>query len=406
MPLFIRIAWRYIFFERKVNFISIITACSLLGITVGVAALICVTSIFNGFGDLLRTTLIGFDPHIRIIVGKDSALANRALAAARALPDVQAAAQIKQGKIIVTSNGGSMQVFMLNSAPTEDLRRISGVANSMVFGRFALDPVGGDRTPRIVLGYGVADKLRVIPGDSLRLYSPADIETAATLGTPPLGSVVRVAGIFQSNAREYDNFYIFGSDALGQKKLHGTAAAIDIKLNDINNVERGAATLRANLGAEVETWYDLHRDLYDVMKFERLAVFIIVSIIVCIAAFTILASLAMTVTQKRRDIGILRAMGASSQMIRRIFIAEGSLIGIISVISGCIIGLGLCFGQIYFGWLALDRSRYIVSAIPVSVHWPDVAAVCCVALVLALSATIYPANYAASQNISGAIREE
>lgn len=408
MNLPVRIALRYLFFERRINFISIITACSLLGIAVGVAALICVTSIFNGFGDLLRSMLIGFDPHIRVTVGADSAVAARTLSAALALPDVQAAAIIRQGKVVVV-NGSTMQVFMMNAAPTSDIAKISGVANAVVFGRFALDaPPETGGVPRVVLGFGVADKLRVIPGDSLRLFSPADIESAATLGTPPLGMMVRVAGIFQSNAREYDNFYLFASDITGAKLLRSAASAVDIRLTSLDNVDAAATQLRSTLGAKatIETWYDLHRDLYGVMQFERLAVFIVVSIVVCIAAFTILASLAMTVVQKRRDIGILRAMGASAGMMRTVFVAEGAIIGVISIVGGCTVGLGLCFGQMHFGWLALDRSRYIVSAIPVAIHWPDVAAVCALTLVLTLAATIYPAKRAAAQRISEAIREE
>lgn len=405
MPLSVRIALRYLFFGRRVNFISIITACSLLGIAVGVAALICVTSIFNGFGDLLRSMLIGFDPHIRIEIGADTAAARRALAAAKALPDVQAAAIVRQGKVVVTS-GATMQVFMLNSARQSDVIRISGVADAVVFGRFALDAPEAEPTHRVVLGFGVADKLRVIPGDTLRLFSPADIESAATLGLPPTGTMARVAGVFQSNAREYDNFVMFGNEVLGDKLLRSAATAVDVRFGSIDGVEQAAATLRTSLGAEVSTWYDLHRDLYGVMQFERLAVFIIVGIVVCIAAFTILASLAMTVVQKRRDIGILRAMGASAGMMRAVFVAEGALIGVISTVAGSAVGLGLCYGQIQFGWLALDRARYIVSAIPVAVHWPDVAAVCAVTLTLTLTATIYPAKRAAAQQISEAIREE
>ncbi len=406
MPLFLHIALRYLFFDRKINFISIITACSLLGITVGVAALICVTSIFNGFGDLLRTMLISFDPHVRITVGADTVLASRTLAELHNMPDVKAYAEIRQGKVVVVGSSGTMQVFMMNAASSDDLKKISGIANSIVFGRFALDPNSGDQMPRIVVGYGVADKLRIFPGDSLHFYSPADIESAATLGLPPKGVLARVAGIFQSNAREYDNFYIFGSDYLGKRLLRNSSSVIDVKFNALEDVDANAQKLRSLFGNSVQTWYDLHRDLYGVMKFERLAVFTVVSIVVCIAAFTILASLAMTVVQKRRDIGILRAMGASIAAIRGIFIAEGALIGFISIIAGCLIGLGLCWGQIAFGWLSLDRSRYIVSAIPVSIHWFDVMAVCAVTLTLTLAATIYPAKSASEQNISESIREE
>ena len=409
MPLSLRFALRYMRTSRRsVNFITIISGISLFGIAIGVAALICVMSIFNGFRDLLQTMLIGYDPHIRITATAnpnnhqpDSAL----LSLLRSKSEVEAASTILQGRVIVIK-GANSQVFMLNGVNHTEIGQVSGVKDAVQFGIFDISKRG--EFYHVVLGTGVADKLRAMPGDTISLISPAEIEQAAAGFYRPSGITALVSGIFQSNAKEYDQFYFYGSQELGRKLFSSKQYFIDIRLHTLENVQSFAKDLKAVVPADfsIETWFDLHKELYSIMQFERLVSFSIISIIVLVAVFNILASLTMTVVQKRHDIALLKAIGATDKLVRNIFLMEGILIGIIAVGSGIALGLGLCYGQQHFGWFGLDRTKYIISAIPVSVYSSDVVIVCSVALVLCFGATLYPAQRAARMAISQSLREQ
>jgi lipoprotein-releasing system permease protein len=394
--------------RRSVNFITIISGISLLGIAVGVAALICVMSIFNGFRDLLQTMLIGYDPHIRITATanpKTHQPDSMLLSKIRSHPEVQAASTILQGRIVFIK-GANSQVFMLNGVNPTEIGQVSGVKEAVNFGVFDISK--RDAYYRVVLGTGVADKLRAMPGDTLTLISPLEIEQAAAGFYRPSGVTAIVSGIFQSNAKEYDQFYCYGSQELGRKLFSSKFYFIDVRLHQLESVQSFAQTLKTIVpqSATIETWFDLHKELYGIMQFERMVSFSIISIIVLVAVFNILASLTMTVVQKRHDIALLKAIGATDRLIRTIFLTEGILIGIVAVGSGIIIGLGLCYGQQHFGWFGLDRSKYIISAIPVSVYSSDVIMVCIVALLLCFGATLYPARRAARTTISQSLREQ
>ncbi|MFN8358972.1 MAG: ABC transporter permease [Candidatus Kapaibacterium sp.] len=405
MNLPLRFAFRYLKTNRRnVNFISIISGISLLGIAVGVASLICVMSIFNGFRDLLQSMLIGYDPHIRVTAPAtlgDSSL----LSLIRAQSDVKAASDVVQGRVVVIK-GANSQVFMLNGVKREEIDGVSGVKDALSFGKFEIRTI--DNFYHVVIGTGVADKLRAMPGDTLTLLSPSEIESAAVGFYRPKGLTAIVAGVFQSNAKEYDQFYFYGSQELGRKLFSPKNIFIDIRLHDLQHVQSTAQKLTSLLpkGVQVETWFDLHKELYGIMQFERLVSFSIISIIVLVAVFNILASLSMSVVQKQRDIALLKAIGATNRLIRNIFLAEGVIIGLIAVSAGVALGLGLCLGQQQYGWFGLDRSKYIISAIPVSVYSSDVLIVCALALLLCFGATIYPAQRAATTLISRALREQ
>ncbi len=405
MSLPLRFAFRYLKTSRRnVNFISIISGISLLGIAVGVASLICVMSIFNGFRDLLQSMLIGYDPHIRVTAPatiRDSSL----LPLIRSQAEVKAASDVVQGRVVVIK-GGNSQVFMLNGVKRDEIDGVSGVKDAMSFGKFEIRTI--DNFYHVVIGTGVADKLRAMPGDTLTLLSPSEIESAAVGFYRPKGLTAIVAGVFQSNAKEYDQFYFYGSQELGRKLFSPKNILIDIRLHDLQNVQATAQHLASILpkGVQVETWFDLHKELYGIMQFERLVSFSIISIIVLVAVFNILASLSMSVVQKQRDIALLKAIGATNRLIRNIFLAEGVIIGFIAVTAGVALGLGLCLGQQQYGWFGLDRSKYIISAIPVSVYSGDVLVVCGLALLLCFGATIYPAQRAATTLISRALREQ
>jgi len=401
------IARRYLRSKHTLNFISVITAISIGGITLGVAALVIVMSLFNGFQALIDRFLIGFDPHIRIsAISSQNGTNGQWLTVSDSLQrQVQSALQplgavimapVASGKMICVS-GRSMQPFQLIGMEASAADAVSGIRKTLVVGEFRLET--SSPTIALVMGATLADKLRLVVGDTVQLLSPAAIETAITQGMPPRPARAVIAGVFQSNTREYDATQAYTALASARRLLRmpeGAAQSLDIRLQDVSQSNQAQTLLQSALPASVrvETWFDLHRELYNVMRFERLAAFCVLLIIVLVAVFNIFASLSMTVTEKRAEIGMLKAMGASANLIITIFFSHSLLVGVVGTVLGTVLGVGICWGQMNFGWIALDTSRYVIPILPLVVEWRDVAIVSVVSLGLSLLAGIAPARQA------------
>ncbi len=410
------VARRYLRSKHTLNFISVISGISIVGITLGVAALVIVMSLFNGFQALIERFLVGFDPHIRItpaIVASSTNASPKNEERLLMQDSLQrritsllqpfsanlpvALAPVVTGKIVCV-NARSMQAFQLVGMESEKVRVVSGIASTVAVGNFRLE----SDTPNLVhlvMGAALADKLRIVSGDTVQLLSPYALEGAITQGTIPRTVRAAVVGIFQSNNKEYDATQAYTSLASAQTLLRlprDVAQSLDIRLESASESENAAAALRANLPPTllVQTWFDLHRDLYFVMRFERLAAFCVLLIIVLVAVFNIFASLSMTVTEKRAEIGMLKAMGANARTITMVFFAQSVLVGCIGTVLGAMLGSALCWGQMQFGWIALDTSRYIVPALPMILDWRDVITICALSLLLSLASGIIPARKA------------
>lgn len=406
----LRIAVRYIFTTRSFHFITVVSTISIIGIVVGVAAIICVTSIFNGFREFAEQQLIGFDPHIRITANEGAWLNNTDSLSNKIknIKGIEALSSGLQGRIIALKNK-SMNVITLNAVKEDEINTVSGISKMMIIGKFDISQIDG--IPGIVIGSGLADRLKVLTGDTISLVSPKMIEYSVRSFSQPVQVRTKVTGIFQTNSKEYDEYYAFTSYNAGVglfKPPPGSSLTIDIKLKSLSKLDKVKTELGEILSKDVtiNTWYDLHKELYNIMQFERYVSFIILSLIIIIAAFNVLASLSMTVVEKRADIGALKAMGATSKFIQKIYMLEGLIIGIISTSIGTILGLGLCIAQLKFGLFSLDTSKFIIDAIPVSIYASDVILVCLLSLLLSISAAIYPAKRASSTVITEALREE
>ena len=409
MKIELKVALRYIITKRSFHFISVITFLSLIGITVGVAALISVLSIFNGFQDLTKAQFIGFDPHLRIIPQKGAWIRvdDTLISKLRAIPQVKLATTTISGRV-VGINDKELQVFSLVSIPKDDNDFLSGVKKTTIFGNFSINT--NDGFPAIVMGNALADRLRILPGDTIKLVSPKMIEQSV-VGFQRQREVRAVlTGIYNSNIKDYDIMYGFSADTLGKLLLNpkrGTYSSIDIKLNNIDDLDYTKNLISGiinNPEYKIQSWQELNPDLFSIMRFERFATFSILSIIIVLAVFNVLVSLSMTVVEKRQDIGILKAMGASSRTIRNIFLWEGLIIGIISTFTGTAIGLFVCWGQINYKWFKVDATKFIIDSIPVAVNTQDVIIVALFSLFLTTVATIYPAYRAASTQVIEAIR--
>ncbi len=406
------IASKYILNFRSFHFISVISIISVIGIIIGVAALICVLSIFNGFREFTQNQLIGYDPHLRISEDKGGWLSpnknlNKKL---EEIPEISYYSSVIQSRIIAIK-GSNIRVMELN-AYDEKSEFQSGFSKSIVIGKFFT----GTRKnlPSIVLGAGIADGLKVLPGDTITLMSFDMVETSIISMSQNNGIRVKVIGIFSTSNPEYDVIYGFVSKSTAKSLLNlndDESTSIDIRLNSIENTNHIKEKLQSMLhnelqGYSIKSWYDFHKDLYNVMEFERLAVFIILSLIIIIAVFNLLASLVMTVVEKRKDIAVLKAIGANDKVIKNAYIRIGLIIGSISTSLGTIVGLLLCYGQINYSWFKLNGSQYLIAAIPVSVHFTDVLLVFVFTIVISYLSTIYPSRRATKTSIIEFLRSE
>ncbi len=410
MKLSTKIALRYIFTFRSFHFITIITFISLLAIIIGNITLICVMSIFNGFREFAIDQLVSFDPHLRIVASEGAFVqdAEKLISKIKQDSNIQYILPINQARIIIQS-GNDFQIAQFNSAVNGKIQDVSGIEQSIVFGSFNIKKEFDINN--VVVGGILANKLKLSPGDTILLTSPEKIEKSVKAYKQLKWEKVAVSGIFQTNDKQYDEFYIYGSDEIFHNLFNipeNSASSIDIRLNDVNLAFDYKEKIKEDLAQDLEvlTWWDLHKDLFSVMQFERMSTFSILSIIIIIAAFNVLASLVMTVIEKKPDISLLKALGAKDKLIREIFLKEGVIIGIIGSTIGTLIGVGLCLGQLYFKWFSLDTDRYLIDALPLSIHTGDVLLVFFFSLILSIVVTLYPARRAGKVSIIQEIRSE
>ena len=402
------IAKRYLVSKHKINFITIISFISIAGITVGVAALIVVLSVFNGFGSLVTSYLMNLDPHIRITAisneGEKEILKLEEII--RNQKEIVAYSPFIEGKVLAY-NKGITQVLNLKGISEHSVNSVYLLNDNIVDGDVFLT----QGSSNIVVGLQLADKLQVFTGDTLLLISPSNIEQAITQLSLPLSRRVVVAGIFSSKNNEYDEGYIFCSlkDAQYLFGYKNNFQGYDIRLNHINNSEMIKKVLQGQLDKNnfgINTWYDFHQELYAVMQVERWTAYIILSLIIAVATFNILGSLSMSVIEKKRDIGILRSMGVTENSILKIFMFEGLLIGIIGTLLGVIIGYLVCYIQIKYNIYPLDPSQYKIDSLPIEVRFSDFFFISGVAMLLSFFASLYPAKRAAKVNPISAIKWE
>ncbi len=402
------IARRYLFSKKRINFITIISIISIIGVTIGVAAMIIVLSVFNGFNSKVTSLLVAFDPHIRIESKSSTQLSDyKTLEEKIKNFDVKASSPFTLNKGLASTQDITKAIY-IKGIDEKKYGEVSGLEQSTVLGELNLQnkgDIGG-----IVLGRTLAGELRSLEGDTVTLVSTVGLEKSLTQFVEPLTKKFIVRGIFESDNKEYDSKYAFISLANSQElfDLGGNVNGVDIRLNDIKSSEGVKEELMQELGNEynILTWYDLHADFYSLMNIERWTSFSILSLIIVVASFNILTSLTMTVIEKKRDIGILKAMGATEKMIKRIFLYEGITVGLIGMVVGSLLGLLTILGQIEFNFYKLDPLRYAVDSLPVELRLMDFIAVPLAAFLLCFLASVYPAYKAAKSDPIKSIRWE
>lgn len=402
------ISGRYLFAKRKLNFITIISIISVIGVTLGVAAMIVVLSVFNGFNTKVTSILVGFDPHIRIESSDRTNVFdyNKIKTELDKLGlDKYSEYTLNKGMI---SSRERNRVIYIKGVKEDKIKDVSGLMDALKYGEFDFTEQGDNGS--IILGLTLADQLRCEPGDTLTLLSPVGLERSLTQFVEPQTKSFIVKGIFDSENKDYDLRYAYITIENAQQlfKMANSSFGVEIRLKNINDSENIQNVLKEKLGSgySIMTWYDLHKDFYSILKIERWVAFIILSLIILVATFNILGSLTMTVIDKKRDIGILKTLGANDNVITKIFLYQGIAIGLIGMIAGSALGLITTLSQKYFHIYKLDSTVYKIQALPVELRWTDFIFVSLAALILCMIASLYPSKKAAKTNPVKSIRWE
>lgn len=407
------IGLRYTRAKRRNHFISFISLISMGGVALGVAALIVVLSVMNGFQQELRTRILGVASHIQI-TGVGNQLEDWPPVAEQATrnPQVLAAAPYVQGQGMLSfeQQVRGVQVRAIQPDLEETVASFRGFLKR---GRWE-DLQPGEFG--IVLGVDLANGLGARLGDKVALIVPQGNVTIA--GVAPRLKAFRVTGIFEAGMYEYDNGLALIHIADGQKlyRLGNAVSGVRLKLDDLFAAPRIARDLLRTLDGRffVSDWTRAHANFFRAVQIEKNMMFIILSLIVAVAAFNIVSTLVMAVTDKQADIAILRTLGATPRSILWIFMVQGTLIGMVGLAIGVALGLALAFNidvvvpaiERLLGIQFLAKDVYYITELPSQVQWRDVYTVSGVAFVLALLATIYPSIRAAKVNPAEALRYE
>ena len=398
------IALRYLRSRSHSRFISLISYLSIGGVTIGVAALIIVLSVMNGFEVEVRSRILGADAHLRLgSYGEHG------------LPDWQNAAQIVHSVPHVTGVspfifdkgmlrvGNSSEGVLIRGVDPGTLSQVSELPQHIYSGRLDFSR---DGMPGILLGRFLAERMEVTVGDTVVLFSPAGM--TSTFSAPAVKKFV-ITGIFQTGLFEFDDAitYIDISTARELFRRGDNVDGLEIKLDDMYQAAKVKPIIEQKITGPyyVQTWFELRRTLFSWMKIEKWMWTTILSLVIIVAAFNILSTLIMVAMEKRRDIGILKAMGARDRDVARIFSAQGLIVGLIGSFLGTLLGFLICLGQLHFKWIALPSDIYFLDALPVKMEPLDFALVIVIAVVLSYLGAVYPARRAAALLPVDAIRE-
>lgn len=401
------LARRYLITRHQVTLIAVITGISVLGVAVGVAALIVVLSVMNGFYQVVRDLLVSVDPHVRIVsAGPEGMIVDDSLEQyLRQLPHVTEVTAYVEGKalLLYEGEGDVNKVVIVRGVEPEALAALGA---ARVFGRVDLQRREG--RPGILVGMPLASRLGLLPASQTEPASQVGLLSAPALEqllTQPLAPppLVRfeVRGLYQL-ASGYDESHVFVALEEAQRlfRMGNRVDGIALRLDDVDQAAAIQARLQQQLDTtryRAQTWYDLQRGLYDVMRLEKWGASLILVLIVVVAAFSIVGALTMVVIEKRRDIGVLQAMGLSRKRIRQVFLLAGLLIGAAGAGLGLLLGVGLAWLQQHFQLVPLPGAdAFLIHAYPVAIEISDLIGIVLAALALCVLAAIYPAARAAA----------
>lgn len=414
LPYELRLGWRYTRAgrtTRKNGFISFISGVSMLGIALGVAALIIVLSVMNGFQKEVRDRMLGVLAHIEVFAPGGAALPDvvRTLAETRAHPQVIGAAPFIAAQALLARGEDMKGAVIRGVDPALEGQVTDLFARNPVLQRLQAGAFG------VVLGADLARSLGVYEGDAVTLIAPSGQMTPA--GVVPRLKQMKVVGTFDSGHYEYDAGLVLlhQDDAAKVFRLEGPTG-IRLKLQNLHAAPSVAQQLVQQLSGDlfIRDWTRTNRTWFAAVQLEKRMMFIILTLIVAVAAFNLVSTLVMTVTDKRADIAILRTLGASPRSIMAVFVVQGAMVGVIGTLAGLALGLGVALHvdtlvpalERLLGATFLPRDVYLISRMPSDPQSADIVPIALISLVLAFIATLYPSWRASRVNPAEALRYE
>ena len=412
------IGLRYLKAKRKQTFISIITIISIVGVMVGVMALIVVLAVMSGFEKTLKEKILGTQAHLVLFKANQEGMDQYEEVAKKVqeIKGVVSAAPFIFNQVMLSSESNVSGVVIKGIDP-DRVGKVTELAHNMKAGRLQdLKAVGESDLSGIILGAELAKHLGVSLNDAIQVISP--LGTMTPMGMMPKMKRFRVMGIFYSGMYEYDNTMAYVSLESAQKffSMGARVTGIEIKTNDIYKVKEIGKEIRQKMGFPFWTkdWMEMNRNLFSALKLEKIAMFIILVLIVLVAAFNIISTLIMVVMEKHKDIAILKSMGAPSKGILKIFVIEGGVIGVVGTVFGTLLGVGAAFNlekitgfvENLFGFKILASDVYYIDKLPSQVNPLDIALIVMTAVLISLLATLYPSWRASRLDPAEALRYE
>jgi len=407
------VAWRYLRSRRKETVISVIALISFVGIMLGVATLIVVMAVMNGFRAELLNRILGVNGHM-IVTPIDTPLEDYAAVADRinAVPGVRYAIPLVEGQVLAQGNISSGAGALVRGIRGEDLGKVTIVSNNIKQGSI----VGFDQSESVAIGSRMAQNLGLVLGDTITLVAPEGDVTP--FGTTPRMKGYPVGAIFEVGMSEYDASIIFMpiSEAQLYFNLENQAQSIEIYVDNPDQVDALKAPIEAAAQRDVflTDWRQRNQTFFSALQVERNVMFMILTMIVLVAALNIISGLIMLVKDKGRDIAILRTMGASRGAVLRIFLMTGAAIGVAGTLAGVALGVLVCLNvesiRQFFSWLSgtvlFNPELYFLSQLPAKMDVSETLSVVGMALVLSFIATVFPAWRAARLDPVEALRYE
>lgn len=414
-PLEAYIGLRYTRSRRQKSFVSFISFASMIGIALGVIVLITVLSVMNGFEQAMRDRILGVLSHVTI--SETDALVDDWATRRKELLEMEhvvAAAPFVE-KQVMLNEGGSVQGAILEGVLPEYEKQTGNVSNRMVEGKGSFDQlVAGENN--IILGIKLAESLKVDVGDSVTLLTPTAGD--AQLGEIPILKQFNITGIFRVDLQQYDQGTVFVhmADAAALFEMGTQVTGVRLRLDDLYKSREVSEKVAANSGSDfwVSDWTRQNENFFKAIQLQKTMMFFLLGLIIAVAAFNLVSTLVMVVTDKGSDIAIFRTLGMTPRSVMKVFMVQGTLIGVIGTILGVIFGVLLAVNvDVIVPWLErlfdvnfISEDVYGISTLESRVRWSDVTMIAVAALVLSMLATLYPSWKASRVQPAEALRYE
>ena len=403
------VARRYLFSKRKQAFIYVISLMSVLGVALGVAALVIVLGVYNGLTTDMREKILGANAHGMVLstlpdgFALDPGVMDRVLAT----PGVTGATPFIYSEVMLSAGTGVKGLILRGMDPVQAPKVLS-MLQTIKRGSVE-DLARADTPPGIILGEELTKRLGLALGSRINLLSPSG--QRSTSGFQPRIRPFVVVGIFKTGMYEYDSSLAFLSldasrDLLGMPKDY--LSGIEITVADLFKADEVTAALNSTIGHRfyARSWMDMNANLFAALKLEKIGMFILLAMVVLIGSFSIVATLVMLVMEKTRDIAVMMSMGATRGMIRRIFMYQGVIIGLVGTLLGYALGLGVGFLLKKYQFIKLPENVYTLDHLPIIITVSDVLIIGAAAMILCFLSTLYPARQASRLKPAEALRYE